>query len=566
MSPPLSPVPRALLPVLVLSQFAGTSLWFAVNAVMPDLQRELGWPLSDLGPLTSALQLGFIAGTLVFALLAIADRFPPRRVFLCCALAGAACTVGAWAWVRDAQALMAWRLATGFFLAGIYPVGMKIAAQWYRQGLGTALGLLIGALVLGSASAHALRALGQALPWDAIMLGVAALAAAGGVLLYTCTVDAPVVAVRPSQLQWRALAVVWTDRRVRSSVLGYFGHMWELYTMWVLVPAVLATRLAEGAGLSWAAFAVLGAGALGCALGGQLARRFGSARIAFTQLAVSGLCCLAAPFMLQAPLPLFAAWLLAWSKYFCIHQSGRPSASASVAGSRSWPEGCAGQSVHGRHQGRCGSIMPGSGRLSAHPEHRLMEAFDALSLARAQFAFTISFHIIFPAFSIGLASYLAVLNALWLATGRKVYFSLFQYWKKIFAIAFGMGVVSGLVMSYQFGTNWSVFSDKTGPVLGPMMGYEVLTAFFLEAGFLGIMLFGASRVPVWVHTLATFLVAFGTTLSAFWILALNSWMQTPADHQIVDGVYHVKSWVDVIFNPSFPYRFTHKLLRRVEEK
>ena len=145
-------VPRHILPLLVLAQFMGTSLWFAVNAVMPDLQRELGWPTSTVGTLTSALQFGFILGTLVFALLAIADRFAPRRVFLVCALAGAACTVGAWWMVRDFTALLGWRFATGFFLAGIYPVGMKIAAQWYTRGLGAALGLLIGALVLSLAS------------------------------------------------------------------------------------------------------------------------------------------------------------------------------------------------------------------------------------------------------------------------------------------------------------------------------------------------------------------------------------------------------------------------------
>jgi MFS transporter, DHA1 family, inner membrane transport protein len=171
-----APVPRHVLPVLVLAQFAGTSLWFAVNAVMPDLQREFGWPATTVGTLTSALQAGFIAGTLVFALLAIADRFPPRRVFLLCALAGSGCTVGAWAMVSDFGALLAWRFSTGFFLAGIYPVGMKIAAQWYTRGLGPALGLLIGALVLGSASAHALRAIGDTLPWPTLMLGVAALA------------------------------------------------------------------------------------------------------------------------------------------------------------------------------------------------------------------------------------------------------------------------------------------------------------------------------------------------------------------------------------------------------
>ena len=141
----------------------------------------------------------------------------------------------------------------------------------------------------------------------------------------------------------------------------------------------------------------------------------------------------------------------------------------------------------------------------------------AIDLARIQFAFTVSFHIIFPAFSIGLASYLAVLEALWLKTGRQVYMDLFTYWLKIFALAFGMGVVSGIVMSYQFGTNWSVFSDKTGPVLGPLMGYEVLSAFFLEAGFLGVMLFGMNKVGKGLHFFATLMVAIGTLFSAFWI-------------------------------------------------
>ena len=303
--------PRHILPVLVLAQFLGTSLWFAVNAVMPDLQRELGWPVSTLGTLTSALQFGFIAGTLVFALLAIADRFAPRLVFLLCSLAGAACTVGAWWMVRDQTALLAWRFATGFFLAGIYPVGMKIAAQWYSRGLGGALGLLIGALVLGSASAHALRALSGAMPWPTLMLGVAALAAGGGLLLFFGTGDPPGAPRRAASLQWRALATLWTDARVRSSVLGYFGHMWELYTMWVMVPLVLATRL-QGTALSWAAFLVLGAGAIGCAGGGWLAPRWGSARVAGTQLAFSGACCLAAPWMLDAPAAVFYGWLLLW--------------------------------------------------------------------------------------------------------------------------------------------------------------------------------------------------------------------------------------------------------------
>ncbi|MBU2401736.1 MAG: cytochrome ubiquinol oxidase subunit I, partial [Alphaproteobacteria bacterium] len=156
-----------------------------------------------------------------------------------------------------------------------------------------------------------------------------------------------------------------------------------------------------------------------------------------------------------------------------------------------------------------------------------MMEFDALILARMQFAFTVAFHIVFPAFSIGLASYLAVLEGLWLKTGRDLYLNLFNYWLKIFAVAFGMGVVSGLVMSYQFGTNWSVFSDKAGPVIGPLMAYEVLSAFFLEAGFLGVMLFGLKRVGKKLHFLATLMVAIGTFASAFWILSVNSWMQTP---------------------------------------
>ncbi len=186
---------------------------------------------------------------------------------------------------------------------------------------------------------------------------------------------------------------------------------------------------------------------------------------------------------------------------------------------------------------------------------------DALTLARLQFAFTITFHIVFPAISIGLASYLAVLEGLWFFTGRTVFLDLFNYWKKIFAVAFGMGVVSGIVMSYQFGTNWSVFSDKAGPVIGPLMGYEVLTAFFLEAGFLGVMLFGLSRVGPRLHFLATLMVALGTFISAFWILSVNSWMQTPAGYAINEvGQFVPVDWVAVVFNPSFPYRLVHMLL------
>jgi cytochrome d ubiquinol oxidase subunit I len=191
----------------------------------------------------------------------------------------------------------------------------------------------------------------------------------------------------------------------------------------------------------------------------------------------------------------------------------------------------------------------------------MFEGWDAVVLARAQFAFTMSFHIVFPAFTIGLASYLAVLEALWLSTGREVFINLFNYWLKIFAVVFGMGVVSGIVMSYQFGTNWAAFSDKAGPVIGPLMAYEVLTAFFLEAGFLGVMLFGLKRVGPRLHFLATLMVAIGTLISAFWILSANSWMQTPTGYAVnADGQFVPADWLKVIFNPSFPYRLVHMVL------
>ena len=191
----------------------------------------------------------------------------------------------------------------------------------------------------------------------------------------------------------------------------------------------------------------------------------------------------------------------------------------------------------------------------------MLEFFDAAMLARIQFAFTVSFHIIFPAFSIGLASYLFVLEGLWLKTGDPVYLNLYKYWLKIFAVGFGMGVVSGLVMSYQFGTNWSVFSDKAGPVIGPLLAYEVLTAFFLEAGFLGIMLFGMGRVGKGLHFFATSMVAAGTLLSATWILSVNSWMQTPVGHSMNElGQFVPEDWMAIIFNPSFPYRMLHMTL------
>jgi len=182
---------------------------------------------------------------------------------------------------------------------------------------------------------------------------------------------------------------------------------------------------------------------------------------------------------------------------------------------------------------------------------------DAELLSRIQFAFVVSFHAIFPVFSIGIASFVALLEGLFYKTRNPIYARLSEFWTKIFAIAFGMGVVSGIVMSFQFGTNWSNFAYATANFLGPVLSYEVITAFFLEAAFLGVLLFGRDRVPPGIHLLAACMVALGTFISSFWILAANSWMHTPAGVEVVEGVFHVVDWSAAIFNPSFPYRFAH---------
>ncbi len=185
---------------------------------------------------------------------------------------------------------------------------------------------------------------------------------------------------------------------------------------------------------------------------------------------------------------------------------------------------------------------------------------DPLLISRIQFAFVVSFHIIFPAFTIGLASFIAVLEGLWFKTGNPVYLRLSKMWIKVFAVSFGMGVVSGIVMSFQFGTNWSELSYASANFLGPILSYEVVTAFFLEATFLGVLLFGRSKVPQGMHLFAAIMVAVGTFISSFWILSANSWMQTPAGIELINGRVEVVSWLEAIFNPSFPYRFAHMVL------
>jgi MFS family permease len=306
--------PSHILPVIIFSQFTGTSLWFAGNAVVLDLQRDWGLAEQAVGYITAAVQLGFISGTLVFAFLAIADRFSARRVFFTCSLAGALANIGVLVAPQDLAGLLPLRFATGFFLAGIYPVGMKIAAGWYQKGLGRALGYLVGALVVGTAFPHLIRSSGAELPWQQVMIGVSLLAAVGGVLMLVLVPDGPYLP-KGSAFNPRALVIIFRSRLFRASAFGYFGHMWELYTLWAFIPIwLLAYSETSGITLNvplWS-FLVIATGFFGCAVGGVISAKVGSAKVAAIQLTVSGACCLLSPLFFGAGSILFIIFLFVW--------------------------------------------------------------------------------------------------------------------------------------------------------------------------------------------------------------------------------------------------------------
>ncbi len=306
--------PSHILPVIIFSQFTGTSLWFAGNAVVLDLQRDWGLAENSVGYITAAVQLGFIVGTLVFAFLAIADRFSARWVFFACSMAGALANIALLVAPEGLSGLLLLRFATGFFLAGIYPVGMKIAAGWYEKGLGRALGYLIGALVVGTAFPHLIRGIGAELPWQQVMIGVSVLASAGGVLMLILVPDGPYLP-KGSAFNPRALAIIFRSKPFRASAFGYFGHMWELYTLWAFIPIwLLAYSEMNGINLNvplWS-FLVIGIGFFGCAIGGLISARVGSAKVAAVQLTVSGICCLLSPLFFAADLAVFFIFLFIW--------------------------------------------------------------------------------------------------------------------------------------------------------------------------------------------------------------------------------------------------------------
>lgn len=305
-----------ILPTIVMAQFCCTSLWFAGNAVVDDLVTTLGLPSSALGSLTSAVQFGFIIGTLVFALFTVADRFSPSKVFMVCALLGAATNLGT-VWEGNSFfSLLSLRFSTGFFLAGIYPVGMKIASDYYQKGLGKSLGFLVGALVLGTAFPHLLKGnlLGE-WPWESVIYITSGIASIGGILLMLLVPDGP-FRKAAQKLDPSALVKVFGNKKFRTAAFGYFGHMWELYTFWALVPIILKQYFAAnqlGLNVPVWSFSIIAIGSLSCVLGGYLSVRFGAKKTAFFALLLSFVCCLLLPIFLSVSVPfLFLLFMLLW--------------------------------------------------------------------------------------------------------------------------------------------------------------------------------------------------------------------------------------------------------------
>ena len=300
--------------LIVLSQFAGTSLWFVGNAVLPELKTALHLNQYAVSLVTSAVMLGFVAGTLIFAFFSLADRFSPVKLFFFSSLLGALSNTAVVWLAKDAASLFALRFFTGFFIAGIYPVGMKIAADWYEKGLGKALGFLLGALVLGTAFPHLLKNRNFELPWRSVLYFTSAFATIGAFMMLLFVGDGP-HRKRSGGFQWNAFAKIFNSKKLRQASLGYFGHMWELYTFWAFVPVMIGLYVKKYHGsinVPLLSFLIIGSGCLSCIAGGYLSQKMGSAKVATTALLISGLCCILSPLIFSLPLWLFLSVLFAW--------------------------------------------------------------------------------------------------------------------------------------------------------------------------------------------------------------------------------------------------------------
>jgi len=309
---------KPVLSIIVISQFFCTSLWLAGNGVMNDLLRTFNLDILALGHLTSAVQFGFILGTLIFAFLSLADRFPPSRVFFICAVLGAVFNLGVILENNNLNSLLLWRFLTGFSLAGIYPVGMKIAADHYREGLGKSLGYLVGALVIGTAFPHLLKTLtgSEGIPWRMVIITTSVLATLGGILILFFVPPGPYRKARITHDHF-AFLKVFRNGKFRSAAFGYFGHMWELYTFWAFVPVILGAYTLAHPEVSFniplLSFFIIGIGGLSCVAGGYISMGRGTKKTAATALSLSGICCLISPLIFfQNSAILLIGFLLFW--------------------------------------------------------------------------------------------------------------------------------------------------------------------------------------------------------------------------------------------------------------
>ncbi|HVE62084.1 MAG TPA: MFS transporter [Chitinophagaceae bacterium] len=306
--------PRYILPIIILSQFAGTSLWFVGNAILPDVQQQIHLAKETTGQITSSVQFGFIAGTLLFALLAIADRFSPSKVFFVSSIIAALFNLSV-LWINENfYLLLLCRFFTGFFLAGIYPIGMKIASDWFEKGLGNALGYLVGALVLGTALPHLLKGFSYDVSWEMIVAFTSLFAFAGGLLIFLFVKDGP-YRKQSSSFKIKNISRIFKTKDFSAAAFGYFGHMWELYTFWAFVPLILQMYNQinnEKIPVSLWSFFIIGIGFLSCIAGGKLSKKWGSKKVAFYSLLVSGICCLISPFIFFFNLSFFLFLLLIW--------------------------------------------------------------------------------------------------------------------------------------------------------------------------------------------------------------------------------------------------------------